>query len=137
MIHLYHSDKPNHGLVRVRGRWLLLFREDGKQRRIALNTTDEAEARASRDAAYAKLIENGAVVGQKLGRPRITPPTHSGEFPEGVFYRLPWQARVGTKKLGNFATMAEAEARVRGYFNEKEDEKSLPNQPAQIGSASK
>jgi hypothetical protein len=122
MIQLHKSDSPNHGLVRVRKRWFLVFREDGVQRRIALNTTDEQAAREYRDKAYVKLIENGAEVGRKIGRPKITPPAHTGAFPEGVFYRLPWQARVGEKKLGNFATMAEAEARVQGYIKETSSE---------------
>ena len=111
MIYLHKSNSPNYGLVCVRKRWFLVFREDGVQRRIALNTTDEQVARTHRDAAYVKLVEAGA----QLGRPKIIPPAHSGKFPEGVFYRHPWQAKVGTKNLGNFATMAEAEARIRSH----------------------
>lgn len=118
MIYLHKSNSPNHGLVRVRKRWFLVFREDGVQRRVALNTSDEQAARQHRDAAYAKLIENGAEVGRKVGRPKITPPSYSGNFPDHVFYRHPWQARVGEKKLGNFATMAEAETRVQDYLEE-------------------
>jgi hypothetical protein len=121
-IQLHKSNSPNHGLVCVRKRWFLVFREDGVQRRIALNTTDEQAAREYRDKAYEKLIANGAEVGRKTGRPKILPPAHKGEFPEGVFYRHPWQARVGTKKLGNFATMGEAAARVRGYLLENTPE---------------
>jgi hypothetical protein len=117
MIQLPKPDKPNHGLVQVRKRWFLVFREDGVQRRIALNTTDEQAAREYRDAAYAKLIENGAEVGRKTGRPKILPPGFTGELPEGVSYRLPWVAAVGKKKLGNFATMEGAAARVRGYLS--------------------
>jgi hypothetical protein len=115
-IQLPKPDKPNHGLVQVRKRWFLVFREDGVQRRIALNTTDETEARRHRDAAYAKLIENGAEVGRKTGRPKILPPGFTGTLPEGVSYRLPWQATVGKTKLGNFATMDGAAARVREYL---------------------
>jgi len=33
-----------------------------------------------------------------------------------VSYRLPWQATVGKTKLGNFATMDGAAARVREYL---------------------
>jgi hypothetical protein len=117
MIQLPKPDKPNHGLVCVRKRWFLVFREDGVQRRIALNTTDEQAARKYRDAAYSKLIENGAEVGRKTGRPKILPPGFTGELPEGVSYRLPWQATVGKKKLGNYATMEDAAARVRGYLS--------------------
>jgi hypothetical protein len=115
MIYLHKSNSPNYGLVCVRKRWFLVFREDGVQRRIALSTTDEQVARAHRDAAYVKLVEAGAQLGCKIGRPKIIPPAHSGEFPEGVFYRHPWQAKAGTKNLGNFATMAEAEARIRSH----------------------
>jgi len=119
-IQLPKPDKPNHGLVQVRKRWFLVFREDGVQRRIALNTTDEQAAREYRDAAYASLIANGAEVGRKTGRPKILPPGFTGTFPEGVSYRLPWQAVAGKKKLGNFATMDEAVARVRGYLSGNE-----------------
>jgi len=117
MIQLHKPDHPNHGLVQVRKRWFFVFREDGVQRRIALNTTDEVEARRHRDAAYATLIANGAEVGRRTGRPKILPLGFTGTLPEGVSYRLPWQAAVGKKKLGNFATMEEAAARVRGYLS--------------------
>jgi len=121
MIHLYKSDKPNHGLVRVRNRWFLVFREDGVQRRMALGTTDEAEARANRDAAYATLIANGAAFHPaRKGRPRIKPPGHTGAIPAHVFSRHPWQARVWKKNLGYFPTMVEAEARVGSYLSENE-----------------
>ena len=132
-IQLPKPNKPNHGLVRVRKRWFLVFREDGVQRRIALNTTDEQAAREYRDAAYASLIANGAEVGRKTGRPKILPPGFTGTFPEGVSYRLPWQAAAGKKKLGNFATMDEAVARVRGYLSGNADvmarREETPNQP--------
>ena len=115
MIQLYKSTKPNHGLVRVRKRWFLVFREDGIQRRMALGTDDEATARANRDAAYATLLANGATFrDKKPGRPKI----FTGTLPEGVSFRNPWQAKVGGRSLGYFPTMADAEARVRGYLLE-------------------
>jgi hypothetical protein len=118
MIELYNSRKPTHGLVRVRNRWFLVFKEDGVQRRMSLGTTDEAEARRVRDEAYAKLIAEGAILcPRKTGRPKITPPGFTGTLPDGVSYRHPWQARVGKKNLGYFPTMADAEARVRGYLS--------------------
>lgn len=116
MIHLYKSNSLNHGLVCVRGRWFLVFREDNVQRRVSLQTKDEATARSSRDAAYAKLLAEGAeIYPHDVGRPKIKPHGHVGGFPDDVFYRLPWQARIGKKNLGYFATMAEAEARVMRY----------------------
>ena len=115
-IQLYKSDKPNHGLVRVRKRWFLLFREDGTQRRVALNTTDEALARKHRDAAYAKLLASGATVCQrKAGRPKTAAPGNP-KLPPNVFYRKPYQARVGKKALGYFDTPGEAAARVTEHF---------------------
>ena len=115
MIQLYKSAKPNHGLVRVRKRWYMLYSEDGAQRRIALNTTDEAVARKHRDAAYAKLLANGAVICPRgAGRPKTSAPGIA-KLPPNVFYRKPYQARIGVKSLGYFDTPEEAAARVGEY----------------------
>jgi len=125
MIQLYKSNKPNHGLVCVRGRWFLLFREDGIQRRIALNTTDETLARAHRDIAYEKLITEGAVFSDaKAGRPKTLSPG-SAKLPPNVFYRKPYQARIGTKSLGYFDTAADALNRVDAEQS-RDDGKGLP-----------
>jgi hypothetical protein len=119
MIELYNSRKLTHGLVRVRNRWFLVFKEDGVQRRVSLGTTDEAEARRVRDESYAKLIAEGAILcPRKTGRPKILPPGFTGTLPDGVSYRHPWQARIGKKNLGYFPTMGDAEARVKGYLSE-------------------
>jgi len=122
MIELYDSPKPNNALVKVDGRWFLRFKEDGIQRRVALATPDEETARRLRDEAHAKLLANGAAVMpvRKAGRPRMVPPGHTGDLPPHVTYRHPWHAEVEGKSLGFFATMAEAEARVTGYFENAE-----------------
>jgi len=118
MIELYNSPKPNNALVKVDGRWFLRFKEDGIQRRVALATSDEETARRLRDASHAKLLSSGAAVMpvRKAGRPRIAPPGHTGDLPPHVTYRHPWHAEVEGKSLGFFATMDEAEARVRGHL---------------------
>jgi hypothetical protein len=128
MIELYNSNTPDKALILVRGRYFMLYTEDGKQHRVSLGTRDLATARMKRDAEYVKFLANGAqLCKRKAGRTPLTPP----DAPEHVHYRHPWQARVGGRSLGYFATMGEAEARVRGHFGNAKGEARADNSTPQ------
>jgi plasmid stabilization system protein ParE len=128
MIHLFTNNRPDSALTFRYGEFFVRYKENGTQVFVPLNTADRKVAREMRDRIYEQLLAAGAKMPKRgKGRPPILPPdATSTDLPKNIFYRHPWQARVGKKVIGNYITQAAAERGLAKYMKTLKKETTTP-----------